>query len=132
MEKEFIPYEQALALKELGFDNENCFGWWTYRYDSTEGYLDTLKIYCFQIKDDLNRQCLAPLYQQAFRWFREKYDIEVKPMIIVQGNDKYYNLSIIKPLSTSYTITNEYKRLNTYEEAELECLKKLIEIVKNK
>ena len=25
MEKEFIPYEQALALKELGFD-EHCFG----------------------------------------------------------------------------------------------------------
>ena len=25
MNKEFIPYEQALALKELGFD-EPCFG----------------------------------------------------------------------------------------------------------
>ena len=25
MEKEFIPYEQTLALKELGFD-EPCFG----------------------------------------------------------------------------------------------------------
>jgi hypothetical protein len=27
MEKEFISYEQALILKELGF-NEPCFGWW--------------------------------------------------------------------------------------------------------
>jgi hypothetical protein len=27
MNREFIPYEQALALKELGFD-EPCFGWW--------------------------------------------------------------------------------------------------------
>ena len=26
MEKEFIPYEQALALKELGF-NEPCFAY---------------------------------------------------------------------------------------------------------
>ena len=27
MNKEFIPYEQALALKELGFD-EPCFGYY--------------------------------------------------------------------------------------------------------
>lgn len=26
MEKEFVPYEQALALKELGFD-EPCLAW---------------------------------------------------------------------------------------------------------
>jgi hypothetical protein len=30
MEKEFIPYEQALALKELGFD-EKCFATWIER-----------------------------------------------------------------------------------------------------
>jgi hypothetical protein len=30
MEKEFIPYEQALALKELGFD-EPCFAWFIFR-----------------------------------------------------------------------------------------------------
>ena len=28
MNKEFIPYEQALELKELGFDEE-CFGWYS-------------------------------------------------------------------------------------------------------
>lgn len=27
MQKEFIPYEQALALKELGFDKP-CFGYY--------------------------------------------------------------------------------------------------------
>jgi len=27
MKNEFVPQEQALALKELGFD-EPCFGWW--------------------------------------------------------------------------------------------------------
>ena len=29
MNKEFIPYDQALALKELGFD-EPCFGYYNY------------------------------------------------------------------------------------------------------
>jgi hypothetical protein len=27
IEKEFAPYEEALVLKELGF-NEPCFGYW--------------------------------------------------------------------------------------------------------
>ena len=31
MEKEFIPYEQALALKELGFDKP-CFRWYDERW----------------------------------------------------------------------------------------------------
>ena len=31
MDKEFIPYEQALALKELGFD-EPCFRWYDERW----------------------------------------------------------------------------------------------------
>jgi hypothetical protein len=122
LEKEFIQYDRALALKELGF-NESCFGY----YMSDEG-IDTFLV----IEKCINVSwlTLAPTFSQSFRWFREKYDIEVKPMIIVQGNDKYYNLSIIKPLNDSYTITNEYKRLNTYEEAELACIDKLIEIVK--
>lgn len=29
MNREFIPYEFALKLKELGFD-ESCFGWYNY------------------------------------------------------------------------------------------------------
>lgn len=75
MEEQFIPYEKALALKKLEFDKENCFGWWTYRYNSTEGYLDTSKAYCFQKNDDLNQQCLAPLWQQAFDFFQEKFKL---------------------------------------------------------
>ena len=133
MEKEFIPYEQALALKELGFDNEVCYGWWTYRYDSTEGYLDTHnKRPIRQIKDDLNQQCLAPLYQQAFRWFREKYDIvsfvkrEYKGAIVIGF---YFGIDTLSHFDFIDFYSKPYK---TYEEAELECLKKLIEIVKQK
>lgn len=73
--EEFIPYEQALALKELGFDKEICFSRWT-TYPDGEGYLDTTGHSIYQGQDDLNRQCLAPLYQQAFRFFREKYNLK--------------------------------------------------------
>ena len=127
MEKEFVPYEQALALKELGFDKEICFGRWT-TYPDGEGFLDTTKHSIYQGRDDLNRQCLAPLYQQAFRWFREKYG---------------YDVSIKKCTSTQYKfvitqsfVENDYYFIDfpfpSHENAELECLKKLKEIVKRK
>ena len=112
MNKEFIPYEQALALKELGFDGE-CFGayhnednldLWTGEYD-----------YSYAVK--------APLYQQAFRWFREKgYISQIK-------FDNFH-------WSYGYQIDGEHhyseESFIDFNATELECLKKLIEIVKNK
>lgn len=72
LEKEFIPYEQALALKELGFD-EPCFG---YFYTEDKFFETKIK------NSELDEECsiAVPLYQQVFRWFREKYHIigEVK------------------------------------------------------
>jgi hypothetical protein len=117
MNKEFIPYEQALELKELGF-NELCLFYYT---DN-----ESLRIYHqSEIYDDLVG---APLYQQAFRWFREKYGI----MYTVDNN------IIGNTFHGSYTkINSDYQSdytddFATYEEAELACLKKLIEIVKQK
>ena len=104
MEKEFIPYEQALALKELGFD-ELCL-----KSYGIDGLLN---------QNDSSLYLSAPLYQQAFRFFREKYKSN---FIIGFGNDGGY-----------YRIGNLFSKwYKTYEEAELECLKKLIEIVKQK
>jgi hypothetical protein len=122
MEKEFIPYQQALALKELGFDKEICFGRWTTRPDCS-GFLDTTKHSIYQGRDDLNRQCLAPLFQQAFRWFREKYDL----YSYIEGAYPWFRFYI----NSENDRYEGYKHL-LFEEAELECLKKLIEIVKEK
>ena len=68
MEKEFISYEQALALKELGFDEE-CLGWYVSKTSQT------LEIELVKQENLLRDAIIAPLYQQAFRWFREKYDL---------------------------------------------------------
>ena len=112
MNKEFIPYEQALALKELGFD-EPCQGY----YDVDKGY-SIGYAFCYSNRESQPENgCLAPLYQQAFRWFREKYNL-------------YY--SIQNQQSLWFFNRFSLKGFKTYEEAELECLKKLIEIVKNK
>jgi len=117
IEKEFVPYEQALALKELGF-NEPCFG----SYDP----FGSKQLSCSGIYTYGN--CIAaPLYQQAFSFFREKYELDSTIALVANG----YGFYIHK--NRNYTNKGEnYGMYITYEEAELACLIKLIEIVKNK
>lgn len=96
MESEFIPYEQALALKELGF-NEPCLASYDYAgefknpfdYNSEEqdGYVTNESL---TNPDNFNASSnplllkmyvgspfvAAPLYQQAFRWLFEKRGVK--------------------------------------------------------
>ena len=74
MKKLFVPYEIALKLKELGF-NEECFG--EYRqFDGDTPYLQLYQDIDSCSTDDADycytTECLAPLYQQVIDWFREK------------------------------------------------------------
>ena len=123
MKKEFIPYNEALALKELGFD-ELCFG-----YYNTMGFNKN-----FNIKNSNNliesenikgNWCTVPTFSQAFRWFREKYKLHSTITSISQESWQWH---ITKPGESLGKLYNE--DFYTYEEAELACLKKLIEIVK--
>lgn len=115
MEKEFIPYEQALALKELGF-REHCAAFY-----STEEEL------CFKWESNGNmslhllRLIQAPTFSQAFRWFREEYGL---PSWNYESEGKWF-WKIVKG-----DFWEQDRKPYTYEEAEIECLKKLIEIVK--
>jgi hypothetical protein len=129
MNKEFVPYEESLALKELGFD-EPCFGNYNNLTEITrfifgktnEGCLVYNKVPGTDIIVTSNERILAPLYQQAFRWVREKYGYL---SFIDMDNYSYYRFNIYKGSSISEA------PFETYEEAEFACLKKLIEIVKN-
>ena len=122
--KEFIPYEQALALQQLGF-NEECFGTWF----ELEGKYSVI------IRNNLygnDLQTPSPLYQQAFRWFREKYNLDSFVNDLYKSTIKvgyYFGIDEYKGVKFQMDLDDYYK---TYEKAELECLKKLIEIVKEK
>lgn len=121
MNKEFIPYKQALELKELGFD-EPCLN-----YYHNGKISQTCKEY-LSVKT-LNDDCvLAPLYQQAFRWFREKY--QLIHSILKVGSDWHKTLEFTYSIDGAIYIKECCTK--TYEEAELACLKKLIEIAKIK
>ncbi len=130
MEHLFVPYEIAKELKELGFD-EPCLAF--YHICNT---LELKKVYgqeyflqeksgnwnsgCIQIK--------APLYQQAFRWFRKEHKLHSVIDHVDSTMEYYFDFDIIDQAKRKCS-KEEY---NTYEEAELACLIKLIEIVKNR
>ena len=136
-EKEFVPYEQALALKELGFD-EPCIAFATITYKDV--------IHCgigFKVHKETDlptKPFSVPTWRSAFRWFREKYGLKIsfpywngfnKMIPEDLGRDKY-EIMIIPANHRTISVRNPKGRIwfDTYEEAELECLKQLIEIVK--
>ena len=82
MEKEFISYKQALALKELGFDKP-CF--FSYNIWNNKKLNDAY--YNYVNHNEINDLVSAPLYQQAFSFFRENYNLEV-------GFFRYHNFGI--------------------------------------
>jgi hypothetical protein len=121
MEKEFVSYEIALALKELGFD-EPCLMVYNYK---KQVILNNKIPYKERTNQPNPYLCTAPLKQQVFRWFREKYEL-----IYFIGDDfGGWSYSVSKNSKIQGSISNVYK---TYEETELGCINKLIEIVKNK
>jgi hypothetical protein len=124
MNNEFVPYEQALALKELGF-NEPCLTWW-YKDEFVKPYWERELGYTYE--SGISKDCvLAPLYQQAFRWFRENYNLRGQ---IISDYDKF-SYQIYSKVDNEYHLIKGGSCDQEYEEAELECLKELIEIVKN-
>lgn len=122
MEKEFVPYEQALALKQLGFDLP-CFGKFYFNQLEIGGVWTNN-----DFKEDSDFFISAPLYQQAFRWFREEYGYDIS---IKKCTPSEYKFEI-----EQLFVENNYYFIDfpfpSYEVAELECLKKLKEIVKRK
>jgi hypothetical protein len=125
MEKEFIPYQESLELRDLRFD-EPCFGHYLMK-----------KFYLKKYHKQGNGITLRPTYQQAFRFFREKFNLEYQ--IIKSASDSYsavIHLNTREYLDKILTLYNacvaEVVDCYSYEEVELDCLRKLIEIVKNK
>ncbi len=137
MTKEFVPYELALKLKQLGFD-EPCFANYTVIPEDKidwftipeQGITDKTS---FGSSKNYNSKSFeeegtisSPTYSQAFRWFREKHGM----VFNLVGSGPYYpSIAFILIDGNSDIELGEY---DNYEEAELACLDKLIEIVESK
>ena len=126
----FVSYEQALQLKELGF-NEPCLKVGNPNGHILWKFMDVLDVEGVDIGDIMkekfdDRFVEIPLKQQVYVWFIEK-----------QGLSSWI-LSISDPKETdtkySYKIKNCDDELlfDNLEEAEDACINKLIEILKQK
>lgn len=137
MNKEFIPYEQALELKELGFD-EPCFGFYLKnQLELNIGFIKNDRIYNENSNGDSlvgygKSLIYAPTYSQAFRWFRDKKLSDASVNRHGEADGGYsYRWDIVHEYGV-YEERHFKQGYKTYEEAELACLIELIEIVKNK
>ena len=139
IESEFVSYQIALRMKQLGF-NENC-----YRVGNPNGaicwrFMDVAGVEGVGIDDILQvyfdeRWVEIPTFSQAFRWFRENFGL-FSSEVYDRGLDNG-KLPIIHSYSFRILNLNNFKdfygdTFKTYEEAEIGCLEKLIEIVEFK
>jgi hypothetical protein len=129
MNKEFVPYELALELKQLGFD-EKCFCNWEESWSPEPEHEIRMILTTDQtwLRPGWVR---APTFSQAFRWFRENHDLR----IWIESNYGVLKFEYVIATSNPNFIDKQFSDFSgykTYEEAELACLIKLIEIVKTK
>jgi len=154
MQEKFVPYEFALELKELGFDEE-CFAVYS-EHDKTRVYDESF------IKEGLKIQ--APTWQDAFDWFDKTYGlfscffkantlllkenyyvfyITDKNNVELEEVEERYDVILEKAhqeIEGNYVNAELHDKLifeekygfKTVVEARLECIKKLIELVKSK
>ena len=126
MEKEFVKYELAVELVKLGF-NEPCFCIYNrekkLRFNNLHNPQDRNKSAKLTFN---NGKIPVPLYQQAFKFVRQKYDLcySIDPF-----DDNTYDYTVFNPNITEVEEFDEGP-YDTYEEAELACLTRLIIIAK--
>ncbi len=145
MKNEFVTYTIALRIKELGFD-EKCFAFFQKEnledtpcgvYDEYE-YSGTGFSTC-RNSEIPEHYTAAPTPTQVFRWFREKYKIFAEILTDCTTYPKFcYTHTRFfgnpKDLSSEEwgweNNIGKYSLLyQTYEEAELVCIEKILEII---
>lgn len=137
MKNLFVPYEEASALKELGF-NEPCIAYYTLATEKlcnasyTNDDVEFKRVTLDEIYKDY---CLAPTWQQAIDWFRKKFELIGIPEISDSGyGDKvYYDWSIYHYNKRVDSNDTDAYKIEEMDQLPLAILKKLIECkLKNK
>jgi len=130
MEKEFVPYDLALRMKQLksmdkgfrhGF-NEKTFAYFVEGFPNDKLIISSKpKLYSYEYNGGGPELISAPTWQSAFRWFREKHNLSAVISQFGYCIENQYGQVIISAPDDCNPLS--------YEEAELACLEKLIEIV---
>ena len=145
MKKEFVPYELAVKLKDLGFD-EPCFGYYVdgelrginlgiEELGGIEPYYQRFGFHTLNNHDIDNPNKIvvtAPTFSQAFRWLLNRHNLYGIIIPTETMNWTFKTMTVVEDVIEvppyNHVDANDY---STYEEAELACLEKLIEIINN-
>lgn len=100
MENEFIPYEQALALKELRFD-EPCLTC----YDKLEMIASHSKnVFDYKNYNTSGYMVSRPTFSQAFKWLYQKLDIEKGVMPLDTESQQLLLKELIDKVSSKHLL----------------------------
>ncbi len=120
----FVSFEQAEALKSIGYD-EPSIGYYTHngrlsRYGSADTSVD---FHLCKLKDIHNTYSLAPMISEVFNWFEKKGYVK---FIEKPENDNY--VFTIIAANRVHKIYSKYT-FESQKLAEIVCLNKLIELL---
>ena len=128
MKDQFIPHHLALQLKQLGF-NQSCIA--TYfqpnlneiKYPTTFHSNDSLKM------GEID--CTAPLWQQAFDWFRIEH--KLLSSISQPFNQEYcFEIKNLKDEKKEGELSSMQSKVFTlYSDAKYQCLERLIQEIQS-
>ena len=140
MEKEFVPYDAAKKLRAIGFDESCCAFYEEERIVNKPQMVDDKDQYrvsgwrTCKNSEVPTHYFAAATISQAFRWFRDTHNMfheiqidrttQPKFCYAIFHYEHYGNYEEIK--------IEDWSLYRTYEEAELECLETLIEVVETK
>lgn len=134
MEEQFLSRKLSQKLKSLGF-NEKCIGY--YHSNEVSFYKEPWGDNTNSNEKLYHSDCTAPLIQQARDFLREKYN--KFPVVFSDGFKWTYDLRWpdLTELDNKYPgvmfpkIEAEREYFDTYNEAELKAIEKIIEIEEN-
>lgn len=140
--REFLPYKESLSLTELGYTDIWRHNYWLLspitKMKPIQTQLDHDILYGDKYYNSYSERfpkdilIPSPTFSQAFKWFRETHNLNC----YIKKNNKYKSIQRFTPIIDKSSeekieiITLDL--CNTYEEAEIACLQKLIQIVKER
>lgn len=118
----YVTYEQAVKLKELGFDWE-CYEFWdtTFCTDGTPVKIRKTKhnpkvcvmSECNSMLEEMGSDLItAPTMAVAARWLRETKGIDIELRVYIVGKCREYRPYVMPPKETDYIAYPPYP---TYE-----------------
>jgi len=118
---EFVDYNIAKQLKEIGFDEE-CLG--CFDEQRVFGFtIRSIQKYYKNSKED-TYSIAVPTYYQVFQWFRTKHKLHSTITWTSTGYDYYIKVEPTRIINVTH-IHSEYR------DAEIACIEYMIKLIKD-